>query len=169
MELRWTKVRERFDLLPQKSFLSRFKVNVYLFLVGDLFWRGTKVISDANWEQRHVWLGMPLCFVFSFWVIFYFVLNILFLSKGLDFYLLKCKLQTGHNECLSQVWRGINGLCSWFQFRFAFFSSFLFWLFRFEHKPLNFISFCWKFCLVCFFFLFTFLDLVWNFVLLFFW
>lgn len=42
------------------------------------------------------------------------------------------------------------------------FSSFLlFWLFLFEHKPLNFISFCWKFCLVCFFFYLPFFFRIW--------
>lgn len=54
------------------------------------------------------------CFVVLFFSFINFKLLLFgfsFLSRGLDFYLLTCKLQTCFNECLSQVWRDINGLC----------------------------------------------------------
>lgn len=178
-ELKWTKSRDRFDpITPEEFFFSVFwadfhEVNIHsCVLFFCFFYSGTKVTSDAVREQHQ--FGSVCCsfkvFFFSLiWVnLFSFVQNTFFLSNERDIHLLRCKLENSFNECLSQVWREINGLCQWFQFRFAFFSSFiLFWLFHFKHKPLNFISFRWKFCLVCFFYL-PFLDLVWSFVLLFF-
>lgn len=94
---------EIWSLNPRRVFFCAHFGNRFCFVIG----RGTKIISHTEADITLAQFTVLFCFFSPSKFVFVLFGSFFPLSKGLDSYLLHCKLNLTFSECLSQVQRDI--------------------------------------------------------------